>query len=168
MDSKNNSGEVVTERLKEILYWLDHASRTLSDANEIAHHMLTKIQAITNPTSQLKLKAVSLPDMEVLGRQFNSKITDVRQDFLQLVELSNLLDSEISTGGIKCPLCNGEGEVVEERIQREEDALIPYKEFIVCSDCMGKGVLNLPADLLHNVNMFVDSFKSVATSLTTS
>jgi len=166
LDLKNSPGEVLAHRFEQILYKLAHASKTLSEANEIAHHMLIRIKAITNPTSELRLKVVSLPDMEILGRQFTSRIMAIKQDLLQMEELSHSLASEISSGGIKCQTCKGDGVVAEERVQREDDHfIVPYEEYIPCSDCKGLGVLNLPADLLRSAYILVDNLKSTANLL---
>lgn len=151
--------DIVLEQLRDISNQIKDYLMATGDVNDIMGHMITRLEAIVNPTPEFKIKAISVPPMSTLSEAMGSKARQMNSLIKEALIMITELASDLDKGYVKCPKCQGLGEIEEEIIQRDRESVDAYKNFYTCPSCNGNKVIPISSDLISNCLEAINGLK---------
>ncbi|MEM3488807.1 MAG: hypothetical protein QXJ62_07150 [Nitrososphaeria archaeon] len=120
----------------------NYAELFLSISKDLDNSII-RLNAVVYPTSENKLKAISLPSMDSIGNSIRENIDDAKNKTKEIVSLLKKAENIMNNSRIECSFCNGKGEVSVLSYYRDEETIQPYFETKKCPKCYGDGYLEV-------------------------
>ncbi|MGC9014411.1 MAG: hypothetical protein ACP5KW_08585 [Thermoproteota archaeon] len=139
--NKNKGDEEFIKLLNELKKELEDYANIFSSIGNSVDKSIIRFNALLYPTAENKLKAVSLPSMEIIGegvKEFVMNASSKRKNILNLLEE---VDGIIQTSKIKCSYCEGKGKISKKQYYRDDDITQTYVNMETCPVCEGRGYL---------------------------
>ena len=140
----------------QIRQFLIEYRENLSQLISILEKVEMKTSVIINPTTQNKLKVLSLPSMEELNDDLTIIRNQMKKNVLEIKRKISNLKKFLETGKIKCKACNGSGKEYYEEIIREEEFVRPVLRTRICKRCGGDGYLRISKEIVEKYSRILD------------
>jgi len=128
------------------------------ESNEISKclaNLSAKLKAITNPTAENKLTAISLPEPTVLSDKLAECLSTLKQMKKEIEERVKEIDKALESRKVECDACGGKGYITKP-IRDKDYPVIQYEE-IKCANCEN-GFLPLSRESSDIVKLVFKSF----------
>lgn len=145
----------------QIRQFLIEYRENLSQLISILEKVEMKTSVIINPTTQNKLKVLSLPSMEELNDDLTTIINQMKKNVLEIKRKISNLKKFLETGEIKCKACNGSGKEYYEDIIREEGFVRTILRTRRCKRCEGSGYLRISKKVLEKYCRILDTLSQM-------
>lgn len=157
--------DYVMERFQELYDLISHCIDRLEGVLSEYEKGLIRLEAIANPTSMNKLKALSQPFMEDISENLKEAINTFQKVWnKQVKEYVIRLNTLIESSQIPCEKCRGTGEKeVPRRITEDEYSYVTL-EREPCPQCEGQGYFEIPKDLVQQASILLKGFRGILDS----
>jgi len=153
--------EELIELLRELTREIKSYSECFLSLHRNLNEAIIRFDAIVHPTSENKLKALSCRPMDEISNEIKGNIEDAKSNTKSIVSLLKKVEEVVRTSKIECSLCSGKGEVITQSYYREKDVVHSYLESRKCSECNGKGYLEVSATIVQLANQLLDELKEL-------
>ena len=147
--------------LREVSLRIQDSFRASGDANTITEYMMTRLEAIVNPTPELKIRAISAQPMKALAEAMVSAIREMNSSIKETQNQVSSLTTAVESGYVQCPTCSGSGDIEEGAIQRDEESVGAYTQYKTCPACNGNKVLPISSDFRSNCLAALDGLRTI-------
>jgi DnaJ-class molecular chaperone len=124
---------------------------------------ILRLNALIDPTSENKLKVLSIPSMEELSRKMSDGMNQLHKRKEEIAKHLQNINKVLEDGKIKCDDCNGEGKVKQLKYQREDDIVTPFYEYEKCPTCGGLGYFTISEEVRRRGYETMKAMKMIVT-----
>lgn len=154
--------DYVMEMFQELHDLISYCIEGLEEVLAEYEKGLVRLEAIVNPTTANKLKALSQPFMDDISENLRKSVNKFQQIWKkQIKEHVVKLNTIIESSQIPCKECRGTGEKeVPKRITEDEYSYVTL-EREPCPQCEGQGYFEIPRDLSQQASILLKSFRDI-------
>ena len=135
----------------------------IHEISSLLEKAILRINVLIEPTSENKLKVLSIPSMEELNKKISEKMNRIHERKENITKYIQSINKVLENGKIKCDNCNGEGKVKRLRYEREDDIITPFYEYEPCPTCGGSGYFAISEEVRRRGYEILKALKMIIT-----
>jgi hypothetical protein len=162
MSNKFNKGdELLLKLVQNLSNEIKNYAQIFFTLQKTLNNSIIRFDAVINPTSENKLKAVSLPSMDIISNEIKLTINNAKTRTKNIIQILKKLEMVLDQSKIECASCNGKGEIQVQSYYREEDLIQPYIISKNCPECEGKGYFEVSELVKQLTNQLMNGLKEL-------
>ncbi|MEM2180330.1 MAG: hypothetical protein QXP32_05905 [Nitrososphaeria archaeon] len=142
-DKIGKGDEAFVKLLQSLSKEIENYAQTFFSLKDYLDKSVIRFDAVVHPTSENKLKAISLPQMNIISGNIKDTIIGAKSKAQSIIKILKQLERVIENSKIECPNCEGKGEKLIKTYHRDEDMVQPYVTTEKCPNCEGTGYLEM-------------------------
>jgi hypothetical protein len=114
---------------------------------------LIRLNALINPTSEIKIKVLSTPSSNEIISNIEEAINDMRTQVKEIANIIKEVEKISKESKIKCDKCDGEGEIYNRVYDKVDGTIQETLRGEICNKCKGRGYLYLSNTLVSHLKI---------------